>query len=148
LAFVADRNFTIPPFFLTFYNLKTKRVEKISTEPIHIKVIGALKKSKLNIKRKTSEVMPEKALHVNNSVTVVNNVWIAVAFIIGLVLGIIIMLFIKPIKFFKNEKTFNLNDEKLLLIKLLPYKDKDNAVKEIVDTLEANLYASKKNENR
>ncbi len=142
LAFVADRNFTIPPFSLTFYNLKTKKVEKISTEPIHIKVIGAVKKSELNIKSASS--VPAKALHVNNGVTAINSVWIALAFIVGLVLGIVIMLFIKPMKFFKNEKTFNLNDEKLLLIKLLPYKDKDEVVKKIVDILEANLYSSKK----
>lgn len=66
------------------------------------------------------------------------------AFIAGLLLGILIMVFMKPVKFFQKEKTVNLNDEKLLLIKLLPYRDKDEAVKKIVDILESNLYSSKK----
>ena len=47
-------------------------------------------------------------------------------------------------KFLKKEKKLNLHDEKLLLIKLLPYKDKDEVVKKIVDILEANLYSSKR----
>jgi len=144
LAFVSDKDFTIPPFSLAFYNLKTKRVEKISTEPIHIKVNGAVKKSELKIKRDTAVQTPEQPLHVKSEAEVYDRVSIVIAFVAGLIIGISIMLFVKPFKFMKKEKTLNLNDEKLLLIKLLPYKDEDDEVKEIVNILEANLYASKK----
>ena len=144
LAFVADKDFTIAPFSLAFYNLKTKRVEKISTQPIHIKVNGAVKKTELKIQRDDSVKAPQTSLHVTQKQETVNSTWIAVAFIAGLLLGILIMLFIKPVRLFEKEKTVNLNDEKLLLIKLLPYKDKDEEVKKIVDILESNLYTSKK----
>ncbi|WP_457750395.1 BatD family protein [Sulfurimonas sp.] len=145
LAFVSDKDFTIPPFSLVFYNLKTKRVEKISTQPIHIKVNGAVAQtSQLKIKRETPLQLPQESLHARNVSAPFNKVWTVAAFIAGVFVGILIMLFVKPVKFWKKEKTLNLNDEKLLLIKLLPYKDKDDAVKKIVDILEANLYTSKK----
>jgi hypothetical protein len=54
-----------------------------------------------------------------------------------------LMLF-KPFTMAKKEKKFNLKDEKLLLLKLLPYKDVDADVKKIVDTLEGNFYGEKK----
>lgn len=144
LAFVADKNFTIPSFSLTFYNLKTKKVEKISTQPIHIKVNGAVRTTKLKIESANSVKTPSAPLHVTQAQETVNKIWIVAAFIAGLLLGILIMVFMKPVKFFQKEKTVNLNDEKLLLIKLLPYRDKDEAVKKIVDILESNLYSSKK----
>lgn len=145
LAFVSDKDFTIPPFSLVFYNLKTKRVEKISTQPIHIKVNGSVKKTELKIERDNSvKEQPAEALLVNTATEEFSMLWVSIAFVIGLVSGIILMLFIRPVKFFKREKGLNLNDEKLLLIKLLPYKDKDDEVKQIVDILEGNLYASKK----
>ena len=144
LAFVSDKDFTIPPFSLAFYNLKTKRVEKISTKPIHIKVNGAVKTTELKIQRETSPKASEETLHVKEKSEVLNKLWVIIAFIVGLVVGLLIMFFIKPVKFLKREKGLNLNDEKLLLIKLLPYKDEDDEVKEIVNILEANLYASKK----
>ena len=144
LAFVSDKDFTIPPFSLAFYNLKTKRVEKISTQPIHIKVNGAVKKSELKIQRDETEKSPQKSLHVKSQEKVVDKFSIVLAFIVGLVFGILVMLFVKPLRRLKKEKTLNLNDEKLSLIKLLPYKDKDDEVRKIVDILEANLYSSKK----
>ena len=142
LAFVADKDFTIPPFSLAFYNLKTKRVEKISTKPIHIKVHGAKAQTSLKIEKGNSVEAPVKKLHVETKV--VNKMSILAAFLIGLVIGILLMIFIKPMKFLKGEKSFNLKDEKLLLMKLLPYKDKDDEVKKIVEILEKNAYSSDK----
>ncbi|UCN01013.1 BatD family protein [Sulfurimonas sp. SWIR-19] len=144
LAFVSDKDFTIPPFSLAFYNLKTKRVEKISTQPIHIKVNGAVKKTALKIKREASAQTTEQPLHVKNRPKVYDKLSIGIAFVAGVIIGILIMMFAKPVKFLKKERILNLNDEKLLLIKLLPYKDKDEEVRKVVDILEANLYSSKK----
>lgn len=142
LAFVSDTDFTIAPFSLAFYNLKTKRVEKISTQPIRIKVNGAVKKTELKIQRDDSVKIP--SLHVTQKREVLSQIWIVTVFIAGLLIGVLIMLFVKPVKFLKKAKTLNLNDEKLLLVKLLPYKDNDKEVKKIVDILEANIYSSKK----
>jgi len=146
LAFVSDKDFTIPPFELAFYNLKTKRVEKITTKPIHIKVNGSTKKvTPLNIKRDetpSNAVGADTSLQQNSSAGV-DTLWLFIAFIVGIAFGIVVML-LKPLKFIQKEKAFNIKDEKLLLMKLLPFKDKDAQVQNIVDILESNLYSSQK----
>jgi hypothetical protein len=142
LAFVSDNDFTIPPFSLEFFNLKTNRVEKITTKEIKIKVTGEKKSSELNIKRddtKNTQQDMHKEVIIKNEI---NKTYIIIAFVVGLVLGLFIMI-TKPFVMLKKEKSFNIKDEKLLLIKLLPYKD-DIEVKKIVDILEHNLYASDK----
>ncbi|HIP54437.1 MAG TPA: oxygen-tolerance protein, partial [Sulfurimonas autotrophica] len=144
LAFVADKDFTIPPISLAFYNLATKRVEKISTKPIAIKVKGDVKKSELKIQREESVQTPQNESHVTSKERVSDKFSIIFAFIIGVIFGIVVMLFVKPLKMLKKEKTLHLNDEKLLLIKLLPYKERDDEVRKVVEILESNLYSSKK----
>ncbi|MCW8838927.1 MAG: oxygen-tolerance protein, partial [Thiovulaceae bacterium] len=64
-----------------------------------------------------------------------------IIFIFGLIVGIVIMLFKPVINSNKNE-TFDIKDEKKLLIKLLPYEN-DKEVKDIMVKLEANIYSSK-----
>ncbi|QOP45257.1 protein BatD [Sulfurimonas paralvinellae] len=146
LAFVSDKDFTIPPFKLAFYDLKTKQVRQIKTEPIHIKVKGSANaSSSLNIKKEEPKITIKKAKETSVPATQnsVNYIWLAVVFISGLVIGIALMFF-KPFKIARKEKSFNIKDEKLLLLKLLPYKDEDEEVKKIVDILEGNLYGGKK----
>ena len=146
LAFVSDKDFTIAPFKLAFYNLKTKRVEQITTNPIHIKVNGSTKKAApLNIKRDetpSNAVGSDVSLQKNSSGGV-DAFWIFIAFIVGTAFGIAVML-LKPLKYIKKEKSFNIKDEKLLLMKLLPFKEKDAEVQNIVDILESNIYSSQK----
>ena len=147
LAFVSDKDFTIPAFKLAFYNLKTKQVQQIQTEPIHIKVKGSAQaSSSLNIKKEEAPELTIKKAQEGNvatSATAVNYLWLVVTFVIGLIVGIALMFF-KPFKMAKKEKSFNMKDEKLLLLKLLPYKDSDADVKKIVDILEGNFYGDTK----
>ncbi len=146
LAFVSDKDFTIPPFKLAFYNLKTKRVEQIKTKPIYIKVKGSSKASStLNIQKAEPQLTVKKAASSDSekSNEGVNSLWIVLAFAIGLILGIALVIF-NPFKRAKKEKRFNMKDEKLLLLKLLPYRDSDEEVKKIVNILEGNLYGGKK----
>jgi hypothetical protein len=146
LAFVSDKDFTIPPFKLAFYDLKTKQVRQIKTEPIHIKVKGSKNAdTSLNIQKEEPKLTVKKAEETSAQVTTasVNYVWLVVSFVIGIIVGMALMLF-KPFTMAKKEKKFNLKDEKLLLLKLLPYKDVDADVKKIVDTLEGNFYGEKK----
>jgi len=146
LAFVSDKDFTIPPFSIAFYNLKTKRVEKISTEPIHIKVNGASVQKSETLHMKKAEPESEavsNAAHNSASSSGVSIFWTLLTFVLGTAFGVALML-IKPVELFKKEKKFNLKDEKLLLVKLLPFKDKDAEVQKIVDILESNIYSSKK----
>jgi len=146
LAFVSDRDFTIPPFKLAFYNLATKKVEQIKTEPIHIKVQGSTKAEKsLTIKKDQEPEVIVKKVDEDSVVkeNAVSYLWLIAAFIVGIVVGIALT-FLKPLQKVKKERRFNMKDEKLLLFKLLPYKDSDKDVKTIVDILEANLYGGQK----
>ena len=63
-------------------------------------------------------------------------------FALGIIFGIIVML-LKPWSIFKSEKSLNIKDEKLLLVKLLPFKD-DKEVQNILEILENNLYSEDK----
>ncbi|WP_457747274.1 BatD family protein [Sulfurimonas sp.] len=145
LAFVADNNFTIPPFKLAFYNLKTKKVEQIQTKPIHITVTGVAKHDSNNLKiaRERSNQSTQEKSQVAVASQSVNFLYIVFAFVVGLILGVSLML-VKSFKLSAGEKKFNIKDEKLLLIKLLPYKDENQDVKKLVDILEKNIYSNEK----
>ena len=143
LAFVSDKDFSIPAFELLFFNTKTQKLQKIKTQIIPIKVNGSGVKKELNIKRETQESVNTKE-SLSTSSNEVNYKWIVAAFLVGLALGIVLML-IKSLKFSSKEKKFNIKNEKLLLVKLLPYKD-DKEVQILVDILENNLYSTTKQE--
>ncbi len=145
LAFVSDKDFTIPPFKLAFYNLKTDRIEQIKTKPIHIKVKGSpVTTPKLTIQKGDEHLTMKKA----DTQTAVKSGdiaygWLIVSFILGVVVGVAFLL-TKPFDFVKKVKKFNIKDEKLLLLKLLPYKDSDPDVQKIITILEASFYGDKK----
>ncbi len=141
IAFVGDENFTVPSFSLKYYDLKAKEIKTITTQEIKIKVNHSKPKQELTIKRDETQ---EKVV-VNKLVEKeVNKLWIIVGFIGGLVLGILLML-LKPFARIKQDTKLNIKDHKLLLVKLLPFKE-DLEVKYIIDILENNLYSDKKQE--
>jgi hypothetical protein len=141
IAFVGDNNFTIPSFKLKYFNPEKKSVEQISTKEIAIKVNNSSVKKELNIKKDTQEIKVAKTIEKqseNYSLSI-----ILIAFLIGLACGIVMMLF-KPSRMFnKEKKKLDIKNHKLLLVKLLPYKDNAD-VKKVVDILENNLYLDKK----
>ncbi len=134
MAFVADKDFLIPPFKIRFFNPKTKEIKTVSTKEINIKVKNAKPQEELIIKR---EEQPKKEV-----VKVVqkefDTAWMLLTFIIGLACGIIIVL-LKPWSYFSKEKKLSIKDPKTLLVKLLPYKN-DEEVGKIIDILEKNIY--------
>ena len=138
LAFVADSDFVIPSFTLKSYDPKTKEIKTASTKEIKIRVKNAKPKTKLTIKRDEGESL----VHAQSSQKEFNLYWSVLAFIIGLACGIFIML-LKPWKYFEKKNTFSIKDTKLLLVKLLPYKN-DEEVQKIVDILEKNIYSNEK----
>ena len=139
IVFVADEDFTIPPISLKYFDLKTKTVKQIFTKKINIKVNGVKPTKELIVKRQDNE----KAV-ANDSVvkSKTSYIWLIIATIIGFFTGVIITL-LKPWKFFLREKTLNIKDHKLLLVKLLPFKN-DVEVQNIVDALEKNTYSNEK----
>ena len=142
IALVADHDFVIPPFSVAFYNLQTKRVEKISTKEISIKVHNANPTQALKIQREipSQEIQEKKAPTTQESfLSLQGSIFI---FIAGVFVGVLLML-IKPRVLKRKEKKFHYKDEKQLLIRLLPYKD-DPEVQEVIDTIESNLYSQTK----
>lgn len=136
MAFVADKDFVIPVFSLKYFNPKTKEIKTITTKEIKIKVNGSNVKSELNIKRQEDPMSKKEPLRTSLDVY-----WIVLAFIVGTVLGMLLML-VKPWSFSKKEKSISIKDPKNLLMKLLPYESNED-VKNIIDTLEQNIYSNK-----
>jgi len=141
MAFVADADFTVPSFSIKYFDLKTKEIKTISTKEIKIKVNGAKAKKELKIKRQENqEVLSEKTL--STTQPKIFYFWLLLTFLVGLAGGILIMI-LKPWKFFIKEKSLNIKDHKVLLMKLLPFKG-DGDVQKIVDILEKNIYSNEK----
>jgi len=139
IAFVSDSNFTIPPFSLEFFNPDTKKIEKISTKEILVNVKNAKAKQDLNIKREENKIESKTIINYEK----LSYLKIAIIFIIGLSSGIVLML-LSPWKYIKKgEKSMSLKDSKVILIKLLPYKD-DLEVANIIEELEKSLYSKEK----
>lgn len=134
MAFVAESDFTIPPFKLKFFDPKTKEIKTVSTKEISIKVKNASPQEALLIKREEEP----KALEVQVVQKEFDTLWMAVSFIIGLACGTVIVL-LKPWRYFSKEKKFSIKEPKRLLVKLLPYKN-DEKVREIIEILEKNIY--------
>jgi len=144
LAFVSDRDFTIPAFKLEYFNTQTQRVEIITTKPIAIKVNGSKEATQeLKIKRETPSVEVPKEVRVESSpLFEINNMLILGVFVGGLIIGMGLMS-LKSYMPTTTEKKFNLKDEKLLLVKLLPFKD-DKDVWSLIERIEKNLYTQSK----
>ena len=140
IAFVSDADFTIPSFTLKYFDPKTKEIKTISTQKISIKVKGEKKKD-LVLKRDEKEVTEVKVVKAAEVIqTGLSNSFIGIIFFGGLILGIVITL-LKPWTFFTNEKTVSIKDPKVLLVKLMPFKD-DKEVQDLIDILEKNIYSN------
>jgi len=142
MAFISDNDFIIKPFVLKYFDIKTKKIKTISTNEIKVKVNGVKVKEQLIVKKDAKQkIEPIQKMEVVN-----NGISKTVAFIIfifGVLVGVLVMI-TKPWNISNTKsKKINIKDEKLLLVKLLPFKD-DVEVKKIMDILEKNIYSSDK----
>ncbi|MDB2562111.1 BatD family protein [Sulfurimonas sp.] len=141
ITFVADSSFTVPTFTLKVFNPQSQETKLVSTQEIAIKVNNSKLKEdeKLTIKRKEKTIdSVEKVISKNENYQKLDILWIVLIFLGGILVGIVLML-LKPLLVFKSEKSFNIKDHKILLVKLMPYED-NVEVKELIDMLETNLY--------
>lgn len=141
ITFVADGDFTIPAFTLKTFNIATDEMKIISTNEIFVQVKNIKKKEELKIKRadKKTPVIPE-----TTSEDGVNIYWLIFTGFIGILIGIFGML-LKPLVINRSKKSLDLKNHRVLLVKLVPYKENED-VKEIVSILESNLYSDIKKE--
>ena len=138
ITFVGDSSFTIEAFTLKTFNIQTKEIKTLTTEPIFIRINNAKTKEKLHLQKEEiintpALVSPSKELNI---------LWLFTLFFTGILFGILMMV-LKPFLTFKTKKKFDVKDSKLLLVKLMPYKE-DKEVQELIDSLESNLYSNTK----
>ncbi len=138
IAFVGQNDFVIKPFTLRYFDPSTKEVKTISTNEISIKVKNAKPQEELTIKREEKKV--EKT--VSGVSDQFSTTWIAIVFLVGLVLGILLMS-LKPWSFKRKEVKVSIKEPKILLVKLLPYTEDEN-VQNIINILEKNIYEDAK----
>lgn len=135
IAFVSERSFVIPSFSLKFFDPKTKEIKTVSTKKIHVEVKNAKAEEDLVIKREEKK-LEEVAVTKSGDF---DSITLVITFIVGLVSGVFIML-LREFSFSKKEKTLSIKEPKVLLMKLLPYKE-DKEVQSVVDILEKNIYS-------
>ena len=140
IAFVADDDFVIPSLELRYFDLDSKEIKTVSTQEISIKVNNTSPQEKMVVKKERSEETQKK----DKAVVTVQTSSIALfgAFVIGFLTAFTLFYF-KPWNLRQQKNSFSLNDEKMLLVKLLPFKD-DQEVVELVKLLEENIYANQK----
>jgi len=144
ISFLAENNFTIPPFKLKYFDKDLNKTKIISTKPIKITIIGA-KKNQIN---KIITAQPKTKVKIKY---IEKNSYLKyIYFAIGFVLGMILMaLFLKKGKKDKKEelpitkKIKKAKNDKELYNILLPYINDEN-VKEVIKKLEKNIYGSNK----
>ncbi|MEO1938489.1 MAG: BatD family protein [Sulfurimonas sp.] len=150
LAFVSDKDFTIPSFSLRFYNLNTKKIEHAETKPISITVEGSNENSTaLAIQKSTPNADEEEIVKVKTTENTshISYGWLGGMFVLGAFFGALLMyvaLRFMPSFSAEKKRRFSPKDEKQLLIRLLPYKDEDSDVAALIEVLEGNLYEGKK----
>ena len=140
IAFVADDDFVIPSLELRYFDLESKEIKTLKTQEIPIKVNNSSPKEKMVIKKEIAEEKQDQEQIVAQAAT--SYLALFVAFVFGF-LSAFILLYFKPWNLRKQKNTLWLNDEKMLLVKLLPFKD-DEEVAELLRLLEENVYSNKK----
>ncbi|DAB27472.1 MAG: oxygen-tolerance protein [Sulfurimonas sp. RIFOXYD12_FULL_33_39] len=140
IAFVPQRDFIVPSFNLKFFDTKTKEIKVASTKEIPINVKNEKVKEELNIKREA--VQNQEVASSINGTQSYDKLTLVLIFLAGFISAAILMI-TKPWSQFKNKKKSSTKEPKVLLVKLLPFKD-DKEVKNIVDILEKNIYSKQK----
>lgn len=133
IAFVSERDFTIPSFSLTYFDTKTKEIKTVSTKEIAVHIKNAKTQEILNIKKEDSE-----SQNIESKSRTQDSINSFFFFLSGLAIGVLIMFFIKKTGF-KKEKKSSIKDPKTLLMKLLEFRD-DEEVKKVIEILEKNIY--------
>ncbi|MDD5373637.1 MAG: BatD family protein [Sulfurimonas sp.] len=136
ITFVAEGDFVIPSFSLNYFDTKTRDVKTVSTKEIALNVKNSKQKESLNIQREVPKAEQTEMLSTEKQ----ENSLLFVLFLLGLVCGILIMIF-KGKMSFKREQKSSPKEPKTLLMRLLPFKD-DAEVKEIIENLEKNIYSN------
>jgi hypothetical protein len=138
IAFVGDKSFTIPPIEIKYFDTKTHEIKTLKSEALHVEVVGrsaGAKNEPLKIEKSEEKVTK----NIFENFTEFTYIAMAVSAFVGFLLGTGLML-LKP--FMKKEKIdlpVSNKDLKLLLAKLIEFKE-DIEVREMIEILEKKTY--------
>jgi len=158
IAIIADRNITIPPLTLKFFDKNSKRVKTIKTKPIDIEVVGGQK----SVAKATNiEVSPNNKIEVASSttpkvvekvVTKTEDAYLKYLFgLLGLLLGAVVTYLLLSrnkttkakesdmVKAIRKAKT-----DRELFDLLLPHSKANPVIGKNLNLLEENLYRGAK----
>ena len=141
-ALVAQRDFTIPSFELSYMDVKTDTIKTIRSEAVQISVLNAapVVKEELKISRpneeKEDKSMQNGTLNLQDGAII-----LLVGIIFGLLVGIIPWkrVFTKQ----KSKHTVSVKESKEVLQFLMSNMHKDTQIEEFVQKLSENLYEGK-----
>jgi len=143
-AFVADKNFIIPPFTLEYFDPVAQSIKSISTEPIAINVADRLARSdkSLKIQRPASAANSPEESTAQSTPAADWGIPVALGAVLGFLTGIVAM--VLPWRRWIGQRQqagskFDPGDRRQLLMFLLPYRDDHEAARMITD-LEFELY--------
>lgn len=154
VALIADSDFVIPALKFTYYDKNLKKVVTKETSPIKIKVKGGAKnkivpKLTTNSSNKIqSTTKVEQALPKNKISSQKAYLFLFFGFLMGILVSIGYFKFINRKKEKKETSIINkikkTKGDKELFELLLPYGEKDEYIKNILESLEENIYGNKK----
>lgn len=138
ITFVAQNDFTIPPFEIKYFDINTKEIKSISTKEVHVRVKNAKPQKELIVKTDDEQIIKNSDVSINDGY---DKISIFIALIAGALLGAMLML-LKPLISFKRAKKSSIKEPRVVLAKLLQHKD-DEEARRIIDKLEQNIYKNK-----
>jgi len=154
VALIADSDFTIPALKFTYYDKNLKKVVTKETKPIKIKVKGGAKSEivpklttnsnkKIQSTPKATEVIQKNEISSQKAY-----LFLFFGFLFGILVSFGYFKFNSRKKVKKETPIINKikksKGDKELFELLLPYGKKDEYIKNILETLEENIYGNKK----
>jgi len=139
IALIADKDFTIAPISLKYFDPKDKKIKTAKSKEIKVTVNSkeSEKSSKLNVQSK-------KEAPITKEVTVYRTAPLELffAFLIGIIVTILAI--VQPWKLLKRDKkSGGVKNEKEALMRLLPYVESNSEIAKMVDDLESKIYKGK-----
>lgn len=142
-SIISDSSYSIDPIEIKFFDPKSKTIKSTKTEKIDITILGSQKISQAPKLLTAQNESNDKMLAKTNSYHLI------AIFISGLISGILLMLIAKKnllrLPIFKKNGILLPNDQKEMLLKLLPFYGQDKELNRILCLLEENIYQSKNN---
>ncbi|BAF69519.1 BatD family protein [Nitratiruptor sp. SB155-2] len=138
-SIIADRDFTIPALQVDYFDLETKKIVHLHSEPISIKVLGAVVKESQPKVQTPIDQQKQKIVYKESRKREIFIFFAGLIAGIGIALIVLLLLKWKPLK-----KELFFTDKKELLNRLLPYIANNEKARALAHALYEEIYEGKK----